>query len=208
MKPKELSGTAVKRIREKELEKLKVAKENSQKVWRDTGHDYVETSRESPTGNDEELVRLQAQLVVLQTKNEQLNCQVFCIDLIKDSNSDFQKYTNLPNYQVFQAICRYLYSISDEGNLNYWRAGRTGKYRHYTATKKNKPGMKRKLSFESEFFMVLVKLKTGNFNYELAMKFGVSETTVSKIFTTWINYLHQELTFLFEMKCNWDDIET
>ncbi|KAI8517869.1 hypothetical protein Bbelb_038860 [Branchiostoma belcheri] len=69
-------------------------------------------------------------------------------------------------------------------------------------------GRERTLTFEEEFFLVLVKLKSGDFNQEIASKFGISESQVSKIFTTWINFLHRELRYLFEMKTSWENVET
>ncbi|WAR07397.1 THA11-like protein, partial [Mya arenaria] len=53
-----------------------------------------------------------------------------------------------------------------------------------------------------ELFIVLVKLKTGNFNEDLAMTFDISPTHVSSIFTTHINLLANELKILFEMQAS------
>ncbi|WAR07400.1 hypothetical protein MAR_017358 [Mya arenaria] len=61
-------------------------------------------------------------------------------------------------------------------------------------------GPERKLTFEEELFIVLVKLKTGNFNEDLAMTFDISPTHVSSIFTTHINLLANELNILFEIQ--------
>jgi len=49
------------------------------------------------------------------------------------------------------------------------------------------------LSVEDEFLLVLVKLRLGMSAIDLAVRFNVSEATVSKLFTTWISYLYVRL---------------
>ncbi|XP_015777712.1 PREDICTED: uncharacterized protein LOC107355644 [Acropora digitifera] len=79
------------------------------------------------------------------------------------------------------------YSIVEESskNLNY------GSY--VKQTDDGKIGRQRKLSNFQEFIMVLVKLRLGLFNRDLAYRFKVSENTVSLIFRTWIRFLRVEL---------------
>ena len=62
-----------------------------------------------------------------------------------------------------------------------------------------KPGPERKLSFADEFFLVLVKLKSGRMNEDLALHFGVSTGLVSQVFTSWLFFLDAELKLLFQM---------
>ena len=61
----------------------------------------------------------------------------------------------------------------------------------------SKPGPKRKLSLLEEFVFVLMRLKVGLFLNYLADRFGISVAQSSKIFTTWINFLFNELQLLF-----------
>ena len=49
------------------------------------------------------------------------------------------------------------------------------------------------LGVEDEFLLVLMKLRLGSSNVDLSVRFHVSEATVSKLFTTWINYLYVRL---------------
>ena len=46
------------------------------------------------------------------------------------------------------------------------------------------------LSLMDQFFLVLVRLRTGMLELELADRFCVSQTTVSRILVTWLNYLY------------------
>ncbi|XP_068697263.1 uncharacterized protein [Montipora foliosa] len=49
------------------------------------------------------------------------------------------------------------------------------------------------LDVEDEFLLVLMKLRLGLTNTDLPVRFNVSEGTVSKVVTTWINYLYVRL---------------
>jgi len=53
-----------------------------------------------------------------------------------------------------------------------------------------KPGRKRQMSLFAEFVMVLVRLRLGLLQSHLADIFAISQSSVSKIFTTWINLLY------------------
>jgi len=61
---------------------------------------------------------------------------------------------------------------------------------------------KESFPLKKSFFVVLVKLKTGNFNEDLAQTFGTRTSYLSSIFSTWINFLCVELKLLFEMQNN------
>ena len=61
----------------------------------------------------------------------------------------------------------------------------------------NKSGRKRKLSLLEEFFIVLVRHKTGMFLLDLSERFDASVSFISKTFTTWITFLYYELPLCF-----------
>ena len=50
-----------------------------------------------------------------------------------------------------------------------------------------------KLSVEDEFLLTTMKLRLGLFNKDIAMRFGISVSTVSKMFMTWINLMYIRL---------------
>ena len=64
---------------------------------------------------------------------------------------------------------------------------------------RNKATVIAKLTPEEELFMVLVGLRVGLTVTDLSLRFGISEFSVSKIFTSWINLLYFHLKDLFEM---------
>ena len=47
--------------------------------------------------------------------------------------------------------------------------------------------------------MVMMRLKVGLLQRDLARQFGVVESTVSRVFTSWINLMFVELKGLCEM---------
>ena len=49
------------------------------------------------------------------------------------------------------------------------------------------------LAIEDEFILVLMKLRLGLTNLDLAIRFRVSEATVFNIFITWLNFLYIRL---------------
>ena len=63
----------------------------------------------------------------------------------------------------------------------------------------NKPGRPRKLTIFQEFVMVLMKLRLGLFNRDLAYRFNISSSVVSEIFRTWIRFLRSELQLLIQL---------
>ena len=58
---------------------------------------------------------------------------------------------------------------------------------------KKKSGRKRQLSVTEEVVLVLCRVRLGLLNFHLGHMFGVSESSVSKIVTTWICMLSKNL---------------
>lgn len=54
-------------------------------------------------------------------------------------------------------------------------------------------GRRHKFSIENQFFLTLVKLRTGFFPMHLAYIFDISMSTMYRIFSTWINLLYIRL---------------
>ena len=159
-------------------------------VWNTTDHDYVNPLTNCAQPDDDNDKNIED----LRHENSLLRSKLLRIENIKDDDVKFQFYTNLPNYKVFTALSDYLKTRTN-GNMCYWR-GETTNFEGKAQSK----GPDRKLSFEEEFFIVLVKLKTGNFNEDLSHIFDISKGQVSRLFSTWVNFLSNELRILFEMQ--------
>lgn len=179
-------------------------------ILRNCGHDYVRTVMD-PTPCTTETVSIMTELVGLRNEVQYLRSRILSVENVKFNTNLFKFYTNLPNYEVFSALCDYLNQRSCmEGScLRRWKGGKTSFLKHvpFTAKGIRKPGPDKKLSFENEFFLVLMKLKTGRHNEDLANHFEISIGLVSEILTTWLCFMEVELKLLFEMpdKCDSTD---
>ena len=76
-----------------------------------------------------------------------------------------------------------------------------GKYdrKRFNTSTLQSAGAARSLSLLDEFFLVLVQLRLGLLKRDLADRFGISESTVSRIFKSWMRLLRLEL----EPLINW-----
>ena len=61
----------------------------------------------------------------------------------------------------------------------------------------DKPGRKRNLALIDEFFAVLMHLRLGLLLENVADRFRISSTTMSRLFITWVLFLAKELQLLF-----------
>lgn len=167
--------------------KVKRTLEFPESVWATTDHDYIRSKTVDCQNSD-----MEQKILELEKQNEVLKSKQLRLENIKDNDDKFQFYTNLPNYSIFTALCSYLKCRIKPTGVNYWR----GKSTSGGASK----GPERKFSVEEEIFIVLVKLKTGNFNEDLAQTFATSTAHISRLFSTWINVMCTELKVLFEMQ--------
>ena len=121
----------------------------------------------------------------------------FLLEKIKDDPNAVPSYTGFESYDTLIAVLKYLEPKA--GRMHFWQG--TDKYKDgtlkYQNENVNKPGRKRKLSLLEEFFIVLVRLKTGMFLLDLNERFDMSVSFISKTFTTWIIFLYHELPLYF-----------
>lgn len=100
----------------------------------------------------------------------------------------------MPSYGVFNALLTYLRPQAEK--MQYWKGSSKTSHERYSlrfpGRPVKKPGRKRKLSIEDEFFLTLVRLRTGLLIVDLAARFNISTFSASSIFTTWINLLFVE----------------
>ena len=87
--------------------------------------------------------------------------------------------TGFKSYKLFKACFDFLGPAAY--NLNYWDPSTIA---DASDSEKRTKGCNRKLSPEVEFLMVMVRLRAGLFERDLAYRFGVSQSTVSRIWIT------------------------
>ena len=181
----------------------------------------AEVGCESPQTEPDFVLELQRKIELLET--QLADCQKklseaeketavllkhqFSIDKIKDDNAAVLFYTGFPSYEAL--ISFYKYIEPKLSKMQYWKGENLVKesQAYQLDDNKCKPGPSRKLSFLDEFLLVLMRLKAGLFVRDLANRFGITTSLVSRICITWIKLLYYELKDLFpfptpELVCN------
>mgnify|MGYP002803995026 FL=1 len=159
------------------------------------------SENDSNTDNDDiqqklkdKILELQAKQVTLQAKYDEgtnnLHSSLFQLKRFMGSDIDFKFYTGFPNYSSFKAFYEYLSPACE--HLIYLGSNTAPQ----TSDSQSKCGRARSMSPEQELFLVLVRLRLGLLLQDLAHRYNISTSQVSRIFKTWIVFLHQCLRAL------------
>ncbi len=97
-------------------------------------------------------------------------------------------FTGIQTVNIFNAIYDLLKPYLP--NLLYWRGSKK-----IITSKLQKPrkSIPHKVSSKDQFLLVLLKLRLGLMNQDLADRFQVWKSTISSIFTTWVMFLEKYL---------------
>ena len=129
--------------------------------------------KEQETQTDTFVEELMTKVHDLIEKNKSLNHQLqdcaFSFKIMEANDNLTAFYTGLPSWVVFLHV--YMYTVP------YVPQGRS-------------------LSSMDELFLTLVKLRLNLMHNDLACRFRISKSTVSRIFHRWLDVLHDKLQFL------------
>ena len=106
-----------------------------------------------------------------------------------------QFYTGFQNYELFKEVLNLIVPGCDRSNIVYWDNRRSHTYvsgpEYFDSDEDDifdmsdeegddtvPPSRSHKLSVEDEFFLTMIKLRLGLFNKDLAVRFGISLSTV------------------------------
>ena len=144
-----------------------------------------------------QLADCQQRLSKAEKENMYLLEHQFSHAKIKDDNAAILFYTGFPNYEAL--MCLYHYIEPKLSKMQYWKGETVVKESqpYQEDELKKKTGPSRKLTYLDEFLLVLMRLKAGLFVQDLADRFGISTSLVSRICITWINLLYFELKEMF-----------
>ncbi|XP_077987634.1 uncharacterized protein LOC144442228 [Glandiceps talaboti] len=120
------------------------------------------------------------------TKIELYEFNRFLLRRFAGSDEEIQFWTGFYSYSAL----KYFFTKFIEphtANLKYWGANNS------SDDKDGKCGPKRRLQASDEFFLTLIKLKQGSANEDLAERFGLSDSTVSRIWLTYLKLMNQIL---------------
>ena len=121
---------------------------------------------------EEELVNLRKAKHCAVTK--------FKLESIADDDSKVAFYTGFSSYEQLKVCFDYLGPAATK--LHYRDSSRV--------TQQSKSGRPRTSSAINEFFLTLVRLHLGLLEQDIRYRFGVSQSRVSRVFTTWINFMY------------------
>ena len=139
--------------------------------------------------------KLKENISNLEAEIDNYRSREFTFDKIKEDPAAVKFYTGFPNASSLESVLEYF--ETKLVNMQYWTGPKTLEKPDTSYLGSSKPGRKRSLSRKQEFFIVLLRLKVGLFVNDIADRFNISPGHVSKIFTTWINFLYHELPLLF-----------
>ena len=97
-------------------------------------------------------------------------CQTLCLR----TDDQVRFYTGVPSVKMFDLL--YSYVLPKVDKMRYWRGTKNtlvNRVRRFITSPK-KSGGKRALSSKEEFLLILIKLRLGITNHDLADRFGVS----------------------------------
>lgn len=145
----------------------------------------------SPCSPTKELAALRQQVLQLQSDlseaNNTISKSVFCLKNIKEKEELIKFYTGFPDYPTLLAFYETLLE-ADAKVMRQWD-GKNSKDNYDEV----KCGRTCKLPLLEQFFLTLVRLRLGLFELDLANRFSLSQATVSRLTTTWINLLYHAL---------------
>ena len=138
---------------------------------------------------------LEDQLIELQTNYElqqkyvddmaKMQQKLFRLERFIASDHEFRFYTGFPDYATFKVFFDYLSPACN--NLIYYGYP-NGTETVVISKEHKKSGRARTLSPEQELFMVLVRLRCGLLLEDVARRFNLSLSHVSRIWVTWVNF--------------------
>ena len=129
-----------------------------------------------------------------ELQNEDLKSRRFCLENMTEDDS-ISFYTGFPNMETFQATLTYLNPGKHGENIRYWRSSESKVEKsHYDEDNHqntiSKRGRSRTLKPDDNFFLVMCRLQQGFHEQHLAFLFGISQSTISRIFISWINFMY------------------
>ncbi|XP_064475789.1 uncharacterized protein LOC135389660 [Ornithodoros turicata] len=157
------------------------------------GKEELEKSRKRLTALEEEVKSLKNEVYRAEgetalykdhlTKSALSSSSSVCsIETFKDKGEDMMFYTGLPSYEVFKALLEYVDPWTNMSSQTI-----------ETSTNVGRPSA---LSIENQFLLVLMKLRLGLFEKDLAHRFQMHQSTVSRLFSSWMNLLYVKLSAL------------
>uniref|UniRef100_A0A671M1R8 THAP-type domain-containing protein n=1 Tax=Sinocyclocheilus anshuiensis TaxID=1608454 RepID=A0A671M1R8_9TELE len=147
-----------------------------------TDHDYCV----EPMTTEEQLVAAREEISRLSAENEALKSHQFGIQNFMSNPKLIQFYTGFPDFDTLRAVFLALQPTAQ--SMASW-----AQVQRISATNQHtlRVGFQAQhLSLFNQFFMFLCRIRLGLLEQDLALRFNISQSTVSRICVTWANYLY------------------
>ena len=131
------------------------------------------------TEDDQHMKQLEAKVCELEEIRKHESCR-FSLESIASDDSKVAFYTGFPSYDHLKICFDFLGPAASQ--LIYRDSRRVLDH--------SNKGRPRSLPPMEEFFLTLVRLRLGLLEQDIAYRFGISQSIVSRIFTSWINFMH------------------
>ncbi|XP_062598414.1 uncharacterized protein LOC134259831 [Saccostrea cucullata] len=143
-------------------------------------HDYC---RQAPS-LEEDLEAMKIHISELEERVQHLEKKVekFGIERFSKDPNLINFYTGFSTYDIFCAV----YNVVEPTASNMIRWSQVQRNKNIVCN----PFREESLSIVDQFFMFLCRIRQGFFEEDLAQRFCVSQSTVSRIIITWSNYLY------------------
>ena len=116
---------------------------------------------------------------------------MFFFDSFSTSDKDINFYTGFPNKAMFDSVFNFLDPGDHGENIVYWHSSsnETRESPSYDIASP-KQGRPRKVAPRDETFLTLCSLRQGFSEEHLGHVYGISQPTVSRIITSWLNFMY------------------
>ncbi|XP_065901947.1 uncharacterized protein [Dysidea avara] len=129
---------------------------------------------------------LELKLKLSETQNK-LDRALFRLENVKDDDGLVKFYTGFSDYETLMAFYEELLE-SDASVMRQWN-GKRSKCDYDEV----KVGPACKLPLVEQFFLTLVRIRRGFPELDCAVRFGISQSSVSRVTNTWINLMYHNL---------------
>ena len=138
----------------------------------------------------------QSEMKTMSYKKSMMSCQLNTINVYFELSMLLQVMQTLNFTQVSQTMQHLEYYLTICNLLVIFLCTLALKNTEHTLEVDNEHGRPRSLSPEQDLFMVLVRLRCGLLNLDIANRFGISQAQYSRIENTWLAFLYHRLRAL------------
>ena len=152
----------------------------------------LEESRTKNAKLEAEVEKVRTHAFKISEKCANLEKRIFTVDNFT-SDEDITFYTGFPSYDVFMATYNYLNPGQNGENIRFWRSVSNDVDPEYYEREPELgvgPGRPRTLNAKEEFFLVMCRLRQGFPERHLGHLFHISQSTVSRIVISWLNFMY------------------